>query len=309
MNNYKNNIKLSESNSFRNANECFEYIITLRKNNIRISTQKGDKALLNHLNRFCNHNICLESIDSEFCNKFSEYLINEVMLKINSTKTYMQKLHAILEEAEILGFIKNNPMVSLKKILPHYIPKEKDNLNIKEIQLIEKTDCKHNSTKTAFIFACYTGLRLSDIETLRWNDIRKQGKYYLIVKVQIKTGKEVRIPLCKQAIDILCNLKSSETSYNKNDYIFSLYSRTTIYSDLKEIEVKTKIKKHLTFHVSRITFVTLSISAGINIYVISKLCGHQDIKTTQIYTRMTDTTYINAINRLENYFKRSNLTK
>ncbi|MBQ8223102.1 MAG: tyrosine-type recombinase/integrase [Bacteroidales bacterium] len=309
MNNYKENIKLRESNNFSNANKCLEYIITLRKDNIRKSTQKGDKALLNHLNRFCNYNIYLESIDSEFCHKFSEYLINEVMLKINSTKTYLQKLHAILEEAEHLGFIKHNPMVSLKKILPHYIPREKENLNIEEIQLIEKIDCKHNSTKIAFIFACYTGLRLSDIETLRWSDIRKQGNYYLIVKVQIKTDKEVRIPLCKQAINILNNLRSSRKISNENDYIFSLYSRTTIYNDLKEIEVKTKIKKHLTFHVSRITFVTLSISAGINIYVISKLCGHQDIKTTQIYTRMTDTTYINAINRLENYFKNSNFMK
>ena len=51
---------------------------------------------------------------------------------------------------------------------------------------------------------------------------------------------------------------------------------------------------------SRVTFVTLSISAGTNLYVISKLCGHKDIKTTQIYARIINKTYIDAICNLEN---------
>ena len=88
----------------------------------------------------------------------------------------------------------------------------------------------------------------------------------------------------------------------KDGFVFSLCSRSTIYSDLKELAKNANIDKHITFHVSRITFVTLSISAGINIFVISKLCGHHDIKTTQIYTRLLDTTYINAIETFENIF-------
>ncbi len=86
------------------------------------------------------------------------------------------------------------------------------------------------------------------------------------------------------------------------DIIFNMYSRSTTYKDLNELARNAKIEKHITFHVSRISFVTLSVSAGISIFVISKLCGHTNIKTTQIYTRMTDMTYMNAIKSLDNLF-------
>ena len=82
-----------------------------------------------------------------------------------------------------------------------------------------------------------------------------------------------------------------------------MFSRTTICSDLKVWAKNAKLNKHITFHVSRVSFVTISISAGINIYVVSKLCGHSNVKTTQIYARMTDRTYIDAVILLDNIFK------
>ena len=95
-----------------------------------------------------------------------------------------------------------------------------------------------------------------------------------------------------------------ENKKNKN-LIFTTYSRTTIYSDLRDWAKQANIKKHITFHVARISFVTISISIGLNLFVISKLCGHKDVKTTQIYARMIDDTYIHAINKLENAFEKT----
>ena len=92
---------------------------------------------------------------------------------------------------------------------------------------------------------------------------------------------------------------------SKGENIFPLYSRTSVYSDLREWAKDAKINKHITFHISRITFVTLSISGGVNLYVISKLCGHKDIKTTQIYARIIDRTYVDAINSFENIFRKN----
>ena len=94
-----------------------------------------------------------------------------------------------------------------------------------------------------------------------------------------------------------------DKNISTDENIFPMYSRTTICSDLRQWVTNAGIDKHITFHISRITFVTLSISAGMNMYVISKLCGHKDIKTTQIYARMIDSTYINAITMFENIFK------
>lgn len=278
----------TEQNDIRGtscSNITIDEIIFMRKRKIRIRTHKGDLALLNHLKNFSNKKLYLKSIDSNYCYNFSQYLINDIELQINSAKTYLQKLHALLEDAAYYGYIDYNPMPPIQKLLPKYLAKEKEYLSINEIKKISSVDCRHDITKIAFIFACYTGLRLSDIETIKWEHIHKNGYYQFISKIQVKTNHEVRIPLCRQAAKILSEIKDND--YH-SEYIFPMYSRSTIYADLKELERKSKIKKHLTFHVSRVTFATLSIQAGISIFVISKLCGHTDIKTTQIYTKMTD---------------------
>lgn len=293
-------LPLSSDIISNNNNICIESLICYRQQKIRNRTYKSYMSLLNHLKSFHKKKLYIKTIDSTFCHQFALYLTSRANIQINSAKTYLQKLHAILSDAVHFGYIKYNPMPPIDKLLPKYIAKEKDYLNVDEVLRINQSTCSHEMTKLAFLFACYTGLRLSDIETLKWEHIKKHNNYFIIVKFQVKTNKEVRIPLSKQAIEILEHIKSKET--HDDDFVFSLYSRSTIYSDLKELSKNANIDKHITFHVSRITFVTLSISAGINIFVISKLCGHHDIKTTQIYSRLLDTTYINAIESLENLF-------
>ena len=192
-------------------------------------------------------------------------------------------------------------MPPINRLLPKQILPQRPNLSVKEVEALNDSECPHLITKLAFLFSCYTGLRLSDIETLKWNNIQKHNGIYMLVKIQVKTNSEVCIPLCKQAIQILRQVQDKNISTDEN--IFPMYSRTTIYSDLRQWVTNAGIDKHITFHISRITFVTLSISAGMNIYVVSKLCGHKDIKTTQIYARMIDSTYINAITMFENIFK------
>lgn len=291
-----NNSKISLK---KNKIEIEDVILKRCKKN-RIRTQRGDFALLNHLKSFYGDNLYINTINAKFCVEFTSYLIDNVKIKVNSAKTYLQKLHAILEYALSLDYIEVNPMPPLNKLLPKYIAKEKEYLTIDEIQTLQKSTCRHEISKLAFLFACYTGLRLSDVETLKWDNIHKHGNYLMITKIQIKTNNEVRIPLSRHAIEILDYIKMK--NYSNNNIIFDMYSRSTTYKDLNELAINAKLKKHITFHVSRISFVTLSVSAGISIFVISKLCGHTNIKTTQIYTRMTDMTYINAIKSLDNLF-------
>ena len=292
--------KTTFNKSLKKNKVLIEDIILQRCQKNRIRTQRGDMALLHHLKSFYDNNIYINTINTKFCIEFTSYLINIVKIKVNSAKTYLQKLHAILEDALYLDYIEANPMPPLNKLLPQYIAKEKEYLTVEEILKLQKATCQHEISKLAFLFACYTGLRLSDVETLKWDNIRKQGNYQMIIKIQIKTNNEVRIPLSIHAIEILEYIKTRKY-YDKN-IIFNMYSRSTTYKDLNELARNAKIEKHITFHVSRISFVTLSVSAGISIFVISKLCGHTNIKTTQIYTRMTDMTYMNAIKSLDNLF-------
>lgn len=271
-------------NSKRKTEITIKELVVKRQEKIRNHTQKVDLSLLKHLKTFANNDVCVKSVDADFCYAFANYLTNKADVKISSATTYMQKLHAVLQDAVYSGYIKSNPMPPINRLLPKQILPQRPNLSVKEVEALNNSECPHLITKLAFLFSCYTGLRLSDIETLSWNDIHRQNGIYMLTKIQVKTNNEVSIPLCKQAVQILRQVQNNNLSTDEN--IFPMYSRTTIYSGLRQWAVNAEIDKHITFHISRITFVTLSISAGINMYVISKLCGHKDIKITQIYARM-----------------------
>lgn len=289
-----------------NKKAYIEELINSKNNNVRSNTQKGNYALLQHLKAFCGKKqLLIRNIDAEFCKDFASYLTGR--MKGSSAKTYMQKLHALLEDAVFCGYISYNPMPAIDRMLPRYVPNSKDHLTVSEVKKLELTHCRHQSTKLAFLFSCYTGLRLSDIETLRWTDIFKQSNGYLLKKIQVKTNCEVQVPLGKQAVKILKQLEIKNSQ--RCDYVFELPSRSTISTDLKTWANAAGINKNITFHVSRVTFVTLSIAADVNIYVVSKLCGHTNVKTTQVYARIIDTTQQDAIMRLDEIFENSKSPK
>ena len=294
-------------NSKRKTEMTIKELVVKRQEKIRNHTQMVDLSLLKHLKAFANNDVCVKSVDADFCYAFAKYLTNKANVKISSATTYIQKLHAVLQDAVYSGYIKSNPMPPINRLLPKNISPLRANLSVEEMLALNNAECPHLITKLAFLFSCYTGLRLSDIETLKWNDIYKQNEVYMLTKIQVKTNSEVQIPLCKQALQILKQIQDKKLSNNEN--VFPMYSRTTTYSDLRQWATNAGIDKHITFHVSRITFVTISISAGMNMYVISKLCGHRDIRTTQIYARMIDRTYIDAINMLENVFAHRNVKR
>ena len=125
---------------------------------VRIQTQKVNLALLKHLREFKSEKILIRDIDSKFCHDFTEYLTNEKKLKNSSAITYLQKLHAVLQEAVYLNHIPRNPMPPISRLLPKHIKIERASLTVEEIRRMEKTKCRHELTKLAFLFSCYTGL-------------------------------------------------------------------------------------------------------------------------------------------------------
>lgn len=294
-------LAIKQRNTLKRTQISIHKLVQLRQEKIKNHTQDVDLSLLKHLKTFAGKEVNTSNIDADFCYRFAQYLTIKANIKASSAKTYLQKLNAILHEAVSMNYMTYNPMPQISKLVPKTLSKEKDYLTVEEVKRLEKAECPHLITKLAFLFSCFTGLRLSDIETLKWSNIHKSNNLYMLIKTQVKTGTEIRIPLNKQAIEILNVLQLKKIANSEN--VFTMYSRTTTAADLKAWAQRAKINKHITFHVSRVSFVTISISAGINIYVVSKLCGHSNVKTTQIYARMTDRTYIDAIILLDNIFK------
>ena len=170
--------------SKRKSEITIKELVIKRQEKIRNHTQKVDLSLIKHLETFANKEISVKSINADFCFAFAKYLTSKAKVKISSATTYIQKLHAVLQEAVYLGYIKSNPMPPINRLLPKQILPQRPNLSVKEVEALNDSECPHLITKLAFLFSCYTGLRLSDIETLKWNNIQKHNGIYMLVKIQ-----------------------------------------------------------------------------------------------------------------------------
>lgn len=168
-----------------------------------------------------------------------------------------------------------------------------------ELQMIasyRSKSSKRNHVLNAFLFACFTGLRISDIRTLQWNDIQEFGNITCIYKVMHKTQEPISIPLSSNALRYLPT--PSTTSY----LVFHhLPPHATVERAIKEAIRTLHIgsNRNITFHSSRHTFATLLLSKGADIYTISKLLGHKNIKTTQIYVEILNETKHRAVSLLD----------
>ena len=241
-----------------------------------------------HLRDFTKGFIKIKAVDDKFCEAFKEYLLSKV--SANTGHTYFSKLLASLNKAIKDKIITYNPAqgISIKKT-----DTKKEFLTPEEVQTIIKTPfIEHQQLKNAFLFGCFTGLRISDIRQLTFDNIENE---YIVFK-QKKTSGQERIKLSKNALDIIEQQKEfTGTTGN----IFDL--PVTINRILKRFIKKAGITKHITFHCSRHTFATLCLTYDIDLYTVSKLLGHRDIKTTQIYAKLIDKKKDEAIDKLPQF--------
>lgn len=286
-------------NRRHHSDTSFSDLLGSCQHGLRVSTRKGNLSMLAKISEYAGGDVPVGMIDTDFCVGFADFLLRSV--KANSARTYLQKLHALLHHAVRRGLLPCNPMPPISDMLPKYRAPEREFLDRDEIRRLEISPCPHEATKAAFLFACHTGLRISDIETLSWGDIRKQNGRYIISKIQVKTGVEVRVPVDAAAEGILNRLQDGRTP-SACDRVFHLMSRTMVSQDLNAWTAAAGIGKHVTFHVARHTFATLMISQKTDIYTVSQLCGHTNIQTTMVYVRLVDSARFAAMDGLDALF-------
>jgi integrase len=163
------------------------------------------------------------------------------------------------------------------------------------------TDCRYEIVKKAFLFSCFTGLRYSDMKSLRWSEIHQaaDGKTLYIEKQQVKTKGTVTIPLSDEA------MRWMPERVDGIDTVFHelTITSTTVELLLKEWTDAAGIDKHITYHCSRHTAATLLLTLGANLYVVSKLLGHKSIKMTEVYAKIVDKKKIETMNLVNNMFE------
>jgi len=165
-------------------------------------------------------------------------------------------------------------------------------LTIDELQRLTKT----NLTKTyrrAFIFSCLTGLRKSDIERLTWGDIVEQDDFTRIIFRQKKTHNLEYLDISEQARQILGERKAA------TDSVFPKFHPThKTNKSIRKWAQSIGIDKPLTFHSARHTFACMMLTVGVDLYTTSKLLGHRNLGTTQIYAKIVDKKKQEAVSKI-----------
>ena len=234
--------------------------------------------------------VFLDQVDKDFCTAFAGYLQSARNLRVRNVskplaestrKRLFAQFGALLGKAVRSGRLSENPIDLMDRAdKPKAVPSARTYLTLDEIRLLYGCPSGPERVRNAFLFSCFCGLRWSDVKSLTWEDIRSEENHLVIAKQMEKTREWVVIPLNKEAASFL--------PPKKGTFVFDLPSSTAANADLKRWARAAGIRKKVTFHTARHTFATLLLTLGADLYTTSKLLGHTNITTTQIYAEIVD---------------------
>lgn len=286
---------------FKEDTRFFDYYIALiekRKKKESKGNFSNWASCLRHLRKYePRKNITFADITPKWVQGFKDYLENEAEafgcdnrkrkerrpLSQNSRQSYFNKLRACLRQAYEDGIIRQNPMRGIVGFSTQ--EGNREYLSLDEVRAMAATDCDYPEVKRAFLFSCLTGLRRSDIEKLTWGEVTHLNGRTRLVFRQKKTGGQEYLDITPQAAELIGERGSAKPTDNVFGNI--LYPSDT-NDNLRIWALRAGIDKHISFHCGRHTFAVLMLTLGTDIYTVSKLLGHRELRTTQIYARIID---------------------
>lgn len=265
-------------------------------------------AALRHLTTFlAGRRVRLYEVDKPLLIDFIHYLRTTTSrrggtLNPSSAGVYFAAVVSTLQQACCDGLIDENPARRLsaeeRKVLASPGPRH-THLTIDEIKTLQAVGHRRGKdTLAAFLFACFTGLRFSDVATLRHTDIKTEGERRYIDKTMVKTRRHIVIPLSASAERWL-----PQSQGPNGGLVFRLPTFRWVEICLKRMARDAGIAKDLTFHSARHTFATLQITLGSDLYTVSRLLGHSNIRSTQIYADIVEQKKLEAVSRFDDVFQ------
>lgn len=247
------------------------------------------RCAITHFEMFLkNEDLLMREIDVTVIEDFREYILNAKSLRRknqflaqNTALSYFNNIKATLKKAYKKGFLQTDVNAMVASIKEQ--ESQRNFLTMEEASRLFSTPCKKEIVKRVSMFSLLTGMRYSDISKLTWDEVQysKSEGYYIRFKQQ-KTDSPVTLPISQEAFECLGEKvgKYKRVFYNLKKWDFDR---------LLPIWIKdASIEKHITFHCFRHTYATLQMAAGTDIFTVSKMLGHKNIKTTQTYTKIID---------------------
>lgn len=199
----------------------------------------------------------------------------------NTASTYFTLFKAAIHQAFIDSYFDVDIAAKVKGISG--VESRREYLTIEELNKLAATPCEYPMLKKAAFFSALTGLRHSDIRKMTWKELSVEGDHYRINFTQRKTGGVEYMPISEQAY-LICG----EPAEPDRLVFEGLQDPSWINRPVKKWIEAAGIKKHITFHCFRHSYATNQLTEGTDLYTVSKMLGHTNIRTTQIYAKVVD---------------------
>ncbi len=247
--------------------------------------------------------IPMKKLTSGMVDDFEHFLRIKKGCANNAAVRYIRYLKSVVRAGIANKWIEDDPFVGKRYVRTK--PK-REKLTEAELQRIIALDLsglpRLDLVRDTFVFCCFTGLAFADISTLkREHVVTDDNGEMWIRKAREKTDEMSVIPMLEIPRKLMEKYRSHPRVVEK-DGVIPVISNQRMNSYLDEIASKAEITKHLTTHIARHTFATMSLNNHVPIETVSKMLGHKDIATTQIYATMLDHTVSEDMGRMRDKF-------
>ena len=229
------------------------------------------------------NDISMPELTPDFIKEFAVFLSNEAGLHNGSIWENCMWLKGVVMRAHFNGHIPRNPFAQF-----HISPntKEREYLTENELKTLMEfqfKDPKNSYLRDIFVFASFTALSFVDIKELSNDQIVEVNGEKWIISKRHKTG----VPFQVKLLDIPLQIIERYKAFQENNLVFPNLNYWSICKRMGKMIKECGITKKISFHCSRHGFATLALSKGMPIESVSRILGHTNIETTQIYAKIT----------------------
>lgn len=234
-------------------------------------------------NRYQLLDIGLEDLSLDFIQSFSIWLSTDRGLTGGSIWLACQQLKGVVTRSYQKGELRHNPFYQFhiaKNIRPREFLTEEELRVVSSHEFTKPVLC---FARDVFVFSCLTGLAFIDMKELSVSDIKTiNGKLWIVAR-RHKTKIPYQVQLLPVCIDILKRYEG----LRQTGHVFGDLQYRTLCKRVKRVMAECGIQKNIGIHCARHTFAVLALSKGMPIESVSRILGHTNITTTQIYARIT----------------------
>jgi len=283
----------------------------------QVGTYDKNSSIIKKLEDYLNgSSIMFQDIDIEFLTKYASYLKTKHNNKINTIGKDFKFIRKVFNDAYRQGHIEHhiNPFNVYK------IKSEKTDIDFLLEDELEKFGNVETTSGTRlelhrdmFVFAATTaGIRIGDLLLLKWKNFN--GTHVDFTMTKTNTQLSLKVP--NKGLDLIKKYKPENVS--KENFLFPAFSETVDLNDVRAVDrgisgrtayinknlkilaKKAEIEKNLHFHVSRHTWATIALRKKVDIFEVSKLLGHSNIRETMIYAKIVNLDLDTAMDKFNN---------